>query len=82
MKNSVYIILMSMAFAACGGSKEQALSQSAIDAKVDSIVGSKMEDLNRLSMEDLDRRISIEVKVKADSIVEAYKAGMLADTAK
>lgn len=82
MKYGVYIIVISAMLTACNsGSHEQALTQSAIDAKVDSIVGMKMEDLNRQSMEDLDRRISIEVKVKADSIVEAYKAGLVADTA-
>lgn len=51
--------------------KQQTLSDSAMHAKVDSIVGVRMIDLNRQSMEDLDHRIAIEVKAKADSIVAA-----------
>lgn len=52
--------------------KVQAVSESQKHAKVDSIVGTRLDDLNRLAMEDLDRRKSIEVKAKADSIVEVY----------
>lgn len=60
--------------ASCSGEKEQAMNQSQYDAKVDSLVGDKMNDLFMQSMEDRDRRISIEVKPKADSIVAAWQA--------
>lgn len=52
--------------------KTEAKTESQINAKVDSLIGAKLEELNHQSMEDLDRRKSIEVKAKADSIVAAY----------
>lgn len=58
---------------ACKEEQEE-LTPSAINAKVDSLVGARMEELNVQAMEDLDRRMSIEVKVKADSIVAAATA--------
>lgn len=65
------IILTIACFTSCEP-KEKAISKSEITAKVDSLVAIKLEDLNRQAMEDLDRRKSIEVKAKADSIVQAY----------
>ncbi len=50
---------------------ETAITQSEIHAKVDSLIAIKLEELNKQAMEDLDRRKSIEVKAKADSIVQA-----------
>ena len=44
-----------------------------IQAKVDSVVDEKMEGLVAEANEDLDRRIAIEVKPMADSIVAASK---------
>lgn len=74
MKSTLYIALATvMALSACKG-KEEAISRSEIEAKVDSLVGSKMEEINRQAMEDLDRRMAIEVKAKADSIVAATLA--------
>ncbi len=61
------IILLS----ACGDDKKRSLTESAIHAKVDSMVGAKMEDMNKQAMDDLDNRMAIEVKAKADSIVAA-----------
>ncbi|XZF16079.1 hypothetical protein ACTHGU_08065 [Chitinophagaceae bacterium MMS25-I14] len=51
------------------------MSESEMHAKVDSIVGSKIEEMNRQAMEDLDHRLAIEVKAKADSIVQSHVAG-------
>ncbi len=59
-------------FAACSPSSPS-LNQNEIDARVDSLVGVRMESLQREAMEDLDRRIAIEVKAKADSIVAAMR---------
>lgn len=58
--------------ASCGG-KEEAISESEKRAKVDSLVGVRQEEVVKEATEDLDRRMAIEVKQKADSIVEAYK---------
>lgn len=43
-------------------------------AQIDSIVGSRMEEINQRAMEDLDQRMSIVVKQKADSILAAREA--------
>lgn len=69
-KTAIVFFAAVLTLGACKN-KEQALTRSEMDAKVDSLVGLKMEEINRLAMEDLDRRMSIEVKAKADSIVEA-----------
>ncbi len=53
--------------------KQQVLTKADMKAKVDSIVSVKMVDIQRMAKEDLDYRTAIEVKVKADSIVEAKK---------
>ena len=42
-----------------------------INFKVDSIIAEKQEGLIKEANEDLDRRMAIEVKPKADSIVAA-----------
>ena len=48
-------------------------NDSYVHAQVDSIVGSRMMEINARAMEDLDHRISIEVKAKADSIIASRK---------
>ena len=50
--------------------KQEALTKQDINAKVDSIVKTKLPDINRMAKEDLDYRTAIEVKVKADSILQ------------
>jgi hypothetical protein len=71
MKNQIFFLFAAIVLLASCASQEHKFSQSEIDAKVDSLVGVKMEEINRQAMEDLDRRMAIEVKAKADSIVEA-----------
>ncbi len=75
MKNTVFAFISAMLLMSSCGSRDEAVSQSQIDAKVDSLVGARMEEINRQAMEDLDRRKAIEVKAKADSIVQARLAG-------
>lgn len=63
--------------------RNEAISKSQMQAKVDSLVGARMEEINAQAMEDLDHRMAIEVKAKADSIVEAYMAaGAKSDSSK
>ncbi len=50
--------------------KTEAISRSQMKAKVDSLVGIKMQEINTQAMEDLDRRMAIEVKAKTDSLVQ------------
>jgi hypothetical protein len=71
MKSTAVLFVAAILTLGACQNKEQALTQSEIDAKVDSLVGLKMEEINRQAMEDLDRRMAIEVKAKADSIVQA-----------
>lgn len=61
-----------MLLAACNQDNQH--TDSYVHAKVDSIVGARMEEINRHAMEDLDQRMSIEVKQKADSIIAARQA--------
>lgn len=70
-KAGIGLLFIALFFAACK-SKDEAITRSQEQAKVDSMVALKVEEVNRLAMEDLDRRMSIEVKAKADSIVAAY----------
>jgi hypothetical protein len=74
--NRIAVILALLAttgMAACSTQEGKKMSQNEINAKVDSIVGARIEELNNQAVEDLDRRMSIEVKAKADSIVQAYE---------
>ena len=65
------VVLIIGGLTACSDNKQHTLSQSDIQAKVDSIVGSRMADLNKQSVEDLENRMAIDVKAKADSIIAA-----------
>lgn len=65
------VVLIMGGLTACSNNKQNTLSQSDIQAKVDSIVGGRMAELNKQSVEDLENRMAIEVKAKADSIVAA-----------
>ena len=55
--------------ASCGGQKENNNDETSIHARADSIVGTRMQEINQRAMDDLEKRMTIEVKAKADSIV-------------
>lgn len=65
------VAVLAITFAACQGDAGTSMTDEQINAKADSIVGEQLDDLNREANEDLDRRMSIDVKLMADSIVEA-----------
>jgi hypothetical protein len=46
-------------------------SKKEINAAIDSLVSQRVQDLQAQASADLDRRIAIEVKAKADSILDA-----------
>jgi hypothetical protein len=73
MKKLLSFAALCLLAASCSNQPKQ--TDSMVDAKVDSIVGTRMEDINSRAMEDLDRRMSIEVKAKADSIIAARRTG-------
>jgi len=66
----LYILLVVASLSSCI-EKEQVLTKADVKAKVDSIVNSRKAELERMAKEDLDYRTAIEVKVKADSIIQA-----------
>lgn len=66
------LILLAACTTGCG-EKDDNNNETSITARADSIVGIRMEEINRQAMEDLEKRIAIEVKAKADSIVAARK---------
>ncbi|OSZ78760.1 hypothetical protein CAP35_11080 [Chitinophagaceae bacterium IBVUCB1] len=61
-----------MALLAACAKEERTLTQKEIKAKADSIIATKLPSIEEQAAIDLDARISIEVKAKTDSIVDAY----------
>lgn len=66
------IAVCAFAFTSCGP-EDVVLEEAAVNAKIDSLVGLRMEEATRRAAEDLDRRQAIEVKVKTDSILDARR---------
>ncbi len=71
---SIALLCLSLSATACRSGGET-LSEDTMNARIDSMVGEQTKDLIRQSEEDLDRRMAIEVKAKADSIIAARAAG-------
>lgn len=69
---SITALLVLACCSGCGN-KEDNNNENSISARADSIVGLRMQEINRQAMDDLEQRIAIEVKAKADSIVAARK---------
>ncbi len=65
------LLLAALGAASCKGDPEK--SDSYVHSRIDSLVGVRMEEVNRRAMEDLEQRMTIEVKAKADSIVAARR---------
>jgi len=74
MKKLVLAVLLGTLLTSCDKG-QNTLSRSEINAKVDSVVALRLQDINNEAMEDLNRREAIEVKPKADSIVAAKMKG-------
>lgn len=73
MKKLVFpLIAATFLFASCA-EQQQGMTDNEIEAKVDSVVGSKQPQLLQEADEDLNNRAAAEVKEKADSIVTAVK---------
>ncbi len=69
------ITVVSCIWLSACGSKQEGYTENEANAKIDSIVAERIDELNRHYLEDLEKRMAIEVKVKADSIVAARDAG-------
>jgi hypothetical protein len=66
----VFSVILLILIGSCQADNKT-IKESERDAMIDSLVGIRMEEVNRQAMEDLDRRRSIEIKAKADSIVSS-----------
>jgi len=76
MKNKLILKLLlalTIGFGACTREKDRILTPIEVKAKVDSLTAVKVAAIKQQAKEDLDVRIAIEVKPKADSIVEARR---------
>jgi hypothetical protein len=82
MKKALFPIVFSLiaSLSACVADQKP-LDESRRDAMVDSIVGTKTGELSQQAAEDLDRRRTIEVKAKADSLVQAFRDSALDESA-
>ena len=67
------IVLFAIAFVGLGSCKKevQVIRPEVIKGKIDSIVNVRFRELDDNARRDLDYRITIELKVKADSIFNA-----------
>jgi major membrane immunogen (membrane-anchored lipoprotein) len=74
MKNSVPVVMLLTVLLTACTEKEAPLTPTQIHSRVDSIIAAKTPELKQQAFEDFDRRRSIEVKAKADSMVQAATA--------
>ena len=82
MKNTLLaLIILATGFSACNKEPQQ-LTKEQINQKIDSIVAYRVKELDEQYQRDLEHRIKIEVKVKADSIVNAAIKQNTTDTVK
>ena len=73
MKNLLpFIALAALLAASCKNDPEK--TDSFVHSRIDSLVGTRMEEVNCHAEDDLEQRMTIEVKAKADSIVAARRA--------
>lgn len=75
-KSGYFLLTVSFLTLAACGNKENAHQAASDEAKIDSMVALRLDEINTKAMEDLDYRMTIEVKQKADSIV-AQRTGQL-----
>ncbi len=80
MKNGFVLIVMVLALSGCAANEER-MSENQRDMIVDSIVGTRIGELQRQAMEDLDKRKAIEVKAKADSMLMSMQDSLKQEAA-
>ena len=71
MNKRLSVLLSVCLLCACTAKKSVELTDVQIKAKADSIVSTKMDDLNKQAKEDLDNRMAIELRAQTDSIIDA-----------
>ena len=68
LKYSCTVLCAVIALSACGKKEKKELTPAQIRVKADSIAQIKIKTLQKQAKEDLDKRMSIEVKPKVDSL--------------
>ncbi len=63
-------IAIALMLSACNKEVKKPLSKDEIQRQIDSIAQARMRELERDAQKELEHRIKIEVKVKADSILQ------------
>lgn len=76
----LFIICLFITATACN-TKVKKVSEKEIAARADSIIKNSVPAIDSQAMDDLEKRVTIEVKAKADSIVAARKQPARPDTA-
>lgn len=74
MKRTYYLLLFIPLLTSCEKQVQKTLTKQEIQNKVDSIVAIRLKEVDEQANLELNHRIKIEVKVKADSILQAQKA--------
>lgn len=64
------VAAIAFALSSCSKKVEKPLSKQEIQRQIDSIAGKRMAEMERAAQIELEHRIKIEVKVKADSILQ------------
>jgi predicted DNA-binding protein (UPF0251 family) len=78
MKKLTIPILLLTGLSACQNKKE--MTGPEVKARVDSLVGLRMKDMNQWAQEDLEQRMTIELRSRTDSIIQARQTPV--DTSK
>ena len=72
MKKSLLFVGVFVVFSACNKEK-QVISRQIVNKRVDSILSIKLPQVEKDANRDLEHRITIELKVKSDSILNARR---------
>jgi hypothetical protein len=67
----VAAVILSFSFASCNKEVPEELTKEQIKYQVDSISAARIKEMDVRAQKDLDYRMKIEVKAKADSILNA-----------
>ncbi len=74
-------VAIALMLSACSKEVKKPLSKEEIQRQIDSIAQARMQELERDAQKELEHRIKIEVKIKADSILqEKLKSAIPAQT--
>lgn len=73
MKPTLLLLLPAFCLLACNKETTPPLTKQEIKQKIDSITSIRIKELDAMAQRDLQHRIKIEVKINADSILNATR---------